>query len=215
MCCMQKVEFSDWATPIVPVLKPDGSVHICGDYKITINSALDVPEHRMPAADDLFTQLNEGEKFTKLDLSSAYQQVLLDEESRQYVTINTHLGLYRYTRLPFGVVSSPAIFQKIVDSVMSGLEGVGGILDDLIITGSNDERHLSNLESALERMSGMGIQLVKEKCLFMKPTVEYFAFVVDRDGIHPSPRKVQAIREVQVLENPTELKSFLGMVDYY
>ena len=167
---MQKVEFSAWATPIVPVLKPDGSVHICGDYKITINSALDVPEHRMPAADDLFTQLNEGEKFTKLDLSLTYQQVLLYEESRKYVTVNTHLGLYRYTRLPFGVASSPAIFQKIVDSVMSGLEGVGGILDDLIITGSNDERHLSNLESALERMSGMGIQLMKEKCLFMKPT---------------------------------------------
>ena len=207
------MECSDWATPIVPVRKPDGSVHICGGYKITINSALDVPEHRMPTADDLFTQLNE--KFSKLDLSSAYQQVLLDEESRQYVTINTHLDLYRYTHLLFGVASSPAIFQKIVDSVMSGLEGVGGILDDLIITGSNDERHLSNLESALERMSGMGIQLMKEKCLFMKPTAEYFAFVVDRDGIHPSPRKVQAIREVQVLENPTELKSFLGMVDYY
>ena len=72
----------------------------------------DVPEHRMPAADDLFTQLNEGEKFTKLDLSSAYQQVLLDEESRQYVTINTHLGLYRYTRLPFGVPQVLPYFRR-------------------------------------------------------------------------------------------------------
>ena len=212
---LEKVEFSDWTTPIVHVLKPDGSVRICRDYKVTINPALDVPEHPLPTADDLFTQLNGGEKFTKLDLSSAYQQVLLDEESRQYVTINTHLGLYRYTRLPFGVASSPAIFQKIMDSVMSGLQGVGGILDDLIITGSNDERHLSNLESAFERISVMGIKLKKEKCVFMKPTVEYFAFVVDRDGIHPSLRKVQAIHEVQVPENPTELKSFLGMVDYY
>ena len=77
---LEKVEFSDWATPIVPVLKPDGSVRICGDYKVTINPVLDVPEHPMPTADDLFTQLNGGEKFTKLDLSSAYQQVLLDEE---------------------------------------------------------------------------------------------------------------------------------------
>ena len=111
---LEKVEFSDWATPIVPVLKPDGSVRICGDYKVTINPALDVPEHPMPTADDLFTQLNGAENFTKLDLSSAYQQVLLDEESRQYVTINTHLGLYRYTRLPFGVASNPAIFQKIM-----------------------------------------------------------------------------------------------------
>ena len=74
---------------------------------------------------------------------------------------------------------------------------------------------MSNLESALERMSGMGIKLKKEKCVFMKPTVEYLAFVVNRDGIHPSPRKVQAIRELLVPENPTELKSFLGKVNYY
>ncbi|PFX15928.1 Uncharacterized protein K02A2.6 [Stylophora pistillata] len=79
---LQKVEFSDWATPIVPVLKPDGTVRICGDYKVTINPTLDVPEYPMPTAEELFTQLNGGQSFSKLDLSSAYQQVLLDEESR-------------------------------------------------------------------------------------------------------------------------------------
>ena len=134
--------------------------------------------------------------------------MLLDEESRQYLTINTNRGLYRYTCLPFDVTSSHTTFQKTMVSVMSGLQGFGGILDDLIITGSNNERHLSNLESALERMRGTGIKLKKE-------TVEYFAFVVDHDGIHRSPCKVQAIREVQVPDNPTELKSFLGMVNYY
>ena len=122
-----------------------------------------------------------------MDLSSAYQEVLLQEESRQYVAINTHHGLYRYTSPPFGVSSSPHIFYKIMDSVVSGLQGVGEILDDLILTGYNDKRHLSNLESVLERMSGIGIKLKKEKCIFMKPTVEYFAFVVNRQGIHAWP----------------------------
>ena len=89
---VEKVECSDWATPIVPVLKPDGSVRICGDYKVTINPCLEVPEYPMPTAEERFTRLNCGEKFSKLDLSSAYQQVILDEESRQYVTINTHMG---------------------------------------------------------------------------------------------------------------------------
>ena len=165
----------------------------------------------MPTAEELFTQLNGGEKFSKLDLSSAYQQVLLDEESKQYVTINTHLGLFRYTRLPFGVAASPAIFQQTMDSIMSGLNGVG----DLIVTGSNDEEHFRNLESTLKRLHSMGVKLKKSKCVFMKPSVEYFAFVVDRHGIHPSPRKVQAIQVVPVPENPTELKSFLGLVNYY
>ena len=169
----------------------------------------------MPTAEELFTQLNGGEKFSKLDLSSAYQQELLDEESKQYVTINTHLGLFRYTRLPFGVAASPAIFQQTMDSIMSGLNGVGGILDVLIVMGSNDEEHFRNLESTLKRLHSMGVKLKQSKCVFMKPSVEYFAFVVDRHGIHPSPCKVKAIQEVPVPENPTELKSFLGLVNYY
>ena len=129
------------------MLKPDESVRICGDYKVTINPCLEVPEYPLPTAEELFTRLNGGEKFSKLDLSSAYQQVILDEESRQYVTINTHMGLYRYTRLPFGVAASSAIFQKTMDVVMSGLNGVGGILDDLIVTGKTDDEHLHNLEA--------------------------------------------------------------------
>ena len=102
---LEKVEFSDWASPIVPVLKPGGSVRICGDYKVTKNPVLDVPEHPMPTVDDLFTQLNGGEKYTKLDLSSAYQQVLLDEESRQFVTINMHLSCSDTPACPFCVAS--------------------------------------------------------------------------------------------------------------
>ena len=92
--CWEKVDFSDWATPIVPVLKPDGTVRICGDYKVMINPVLEVLEYPMPTAEELLPHLNDGERFTKLDLSPAYQQVLLDEESRQYVTIDTHLGLF-------------------------------------------------------------------------------------------------------------------------
>ncbi|CAC5359992.1 unnamed protein product [Mytilus coruscus] len=82
----------------------------------------------------LISRLNGGKKFSKLDLSQAYQQLLLCENSRNLVTINTHLGLYRYTRLPFGAASSPAIFQEFMDKVLEGLDGVGCILDDLIIT---------------------------------------------------------------------------------
>lgn len=111
----------------------------------------------MPTANDTYHPVTGGEKVTKLDLSSAYQQVLLEEESRQYLTINTHLGLFRYTHLPFGVASSPAIFQKILDSIMNGLQGVGGISDDIHIIGSNDETHFCNLEGALERIRSMGV----------------------------------------------------------
>ena len=122
-----------------PVRKPDGTVRICGDFKVTINPYLDVPEYPMPTPEELFTKLNGCELFTKLDLSHAYQQVVLDEKSQPYVTINAHLGLYRYTRLPFGVAAAPAIFQQIIDKLLDGLTQTCGILDDLIVTGQNDE----------------------------------------------------------------------------
>ena len=212
---LEKVEFSDCATPIVLVLKPDGTVRTCCDYNVTINPAMDVPKYPMPTVEELFTPLNGGEKFSKLDLSSAYQQVLLDEESKQYVTINTHLGLFRDTRLPFGRAANPAIFKQTMDSIMGGLNGIGGILHDLIVTGSNDVEYLCNLENTLKRFDSMGVKLKGLKCVFMKTLCKYFAFVVGRHGIHPSPRKLQAIQEFPEPQNGTELKTFLGLVNYH
>lgn len=107
---IEKVQYSDWAAPIVPVPKGDGDIRICGDYKVTMNPILKVDQYPVPTAEDLFATLAGGQTFTKLDLSHAYQQVLLDPESRKYVTINTHKGLYQYTRLPFGIASAPAVF---------------------------------------------------------------------------------------------------------
>ena len=114
-----KVDHSDWASPIVPVPKKDGKYRICGDYKVTINQLMEVDQYPLPKPEDLFATLAGGKKFTKLDLSQAYQQLTLDNESRKYVTINAHKGLYQYTRLPFGVASAPAIFQRLMDTIRS------------------------------------------------------------------------------------------------
>jgi hypothetical protein len=128
---LQKVECSDWAAPVIPALKADGSVRICGDFKVTVNPYLDIPGYPFPTSEELFTKLNGGEKFSELDLSQAYNQVVLDEESRKYVTINTHQGLYQYTCLLFGIESAPAIFQRTMDTILQGLDKVGYILDDI------------------------------------------------------------------------------------
>ena len=109
---IQPVQFADWAAPIVPVLKSDGHVRICGDYKITVNRAAKLEKYPLLRIEELFASLAHGKLFTKLDLSHAYLQVTLEEHSRQYVTIKTHKGLFEYTRLPFGVASAPSIFQR-------------------------------------------------------------------------------------------------------
>ena len=94
---LEKVSYSTWAATIVLVLMPDGTVRICGDYKVTVNNDLEVHQYRLPKNDELFANLNGGKKFSKSDLSHAYQQVLLDNQSRTCVTIITHQGLYMYT----------------------------------------------------------------------------------------------------------------------
>jgi len=149
---VERVEFSDWATPMVHVPKADGTTRSCGDYAVTVNPQLNVPRYPIPLPEDVFVKLRGGKRFTKLDLKSAYQQLPLDPESQQYVTINTHRGLYRYKRLPFGIASSPAICQRTMDIILQGLENVASIQDDILITGKDDEQHIMNLNLVLKRL---------------------------------------------------------------
>lgn len=118
---LEKVNYSEWATPIVAVPKPDGRFRICGDFKVTVNQALHVDQYPLPKVEDLFATLAGGRKFTKLDLSQAYLQLELHPDSMKYCTVNTHQGLYQFTRLPFGIASAPALFQKVMDSILQGV----------------------------------------------------------------------------------------------
>ena len=149
---VEKVEFSEWATPMVHVPKTDGTTRSCGDYAVTVNPQLNVPRYPIPLPEDVFMKLRGGKRFTKLDLKSEYQQLPLDPDSQQYVTINTHRGLYRYKRLPFGIASSPAIFQRTMDIILQGLDHVTSIQDDILITGKDDEEHITNLNLVLNRL---------------------------------------------------------------
>ena len=112
---------SEWAAPIVPVLKKDGTVRICGDYKLTVNQAAKTDSYPLPKINDLFASLAGGQKFSKLDLANAYLQIPLDEASQKLVTINTHKGLYKYNRLPFGIAAAPSIFQRTMENILQGL----------------------------------------------------------------------------------------------
>ena len=153
---LRKAKFSDWATPIVPVAKSNGAVRICGDPQ------LQTEEYPLPRIDDIFAKLTGRQKFTKIDLRQAYHQMEVEEESQEYLTINTHQGLYRYNRLVFGITSAPAIWQRSMDQILEGVEGTSCILDDMIITGKDDKEHLENLEEVLKRLQASGLRTNRE-----------------------------------------------------
>ena len=106
----------------------------------------------IPKIEDLFTTLAHGKTFTKLDISQAYQQVLLEEESKKYVVVNTHRGLLHYNKLPFGISSAPGIFQRVMECLLRGIPGVIVYLDDILITGSSIEEHLATLEKVFQTL---------------------------------------------------------------
>ena len=212
---IERVDFSEWAAPIVPVVKRDGTIRICGDYKLTVNQAACVDAYPLPRVDDLFASLAGGTSFTKLDLAHAYNQLLLDEESRSYVTIITLKGLYRYTRLPFGVAAAPAIFQRTMEAILRDLPHVCVYLDDILVTGESEAAHLRNLAAVLQRLESAGIHLKQAKCAFMMPEVEYLGHCISGKGLQPLASKIQAITDAPMPTNVSQLKSFLGMLTYY
>ncbi|XP_046389461.1 uncharacterized protein K02A2.6-like [Ischnura elegans] len=147
--CITKVDTynNEWGTPLVPVLKPNFNVRLCADYKVTINRYLDDVNHVMPRVEEIFQAVQGGKKFSKLDMSNAYNQLELGEETKPLLAWSTHKGIYIPNRLPFGVKPACAIFQKELEKVLQGLDGVKNFLDDVIVTGKSDEEHLHNLRS--------------------------------------------------------------------
>ena len=211
----EAVDYSDWAAPVVPVLKTDGTIRLCGDYKVTINQACKVDPYPLPRIEDIFAELRGGEEFTKIDLHKAYSQIPVDEEYQRYLIVNTHMGLFKVKRLSFGVNAVVGCFQRIITNVLKGLKGVIAYIDDILVTGSDSYEHLVNVELVLERLRQAGLQVNKDKCYFMQPSVEYLGHRIDAEGLHPIPTKVKAVKEAPTPANKTELRSFLGLINYY
>lgn len=127
--------------------------------------------------------------------------MVLDDASKELVTINTHRGLYRYNRLPYGVSSAPGIFQRTMESLLNGIPYTGILLDNILISGSTDEEHLQNLQEAMKRLSEAGLRLKKSKCHFMQPILKCLGYRIDETGIYPVEAKVKAVQEVPAPRN--------------
>ena len=212
---LSPVRHSEWATPIVPIIKPDGSVRICGDIKITVNPQLNIERYPQPRREDLFSELAHGESFSKVDLAQAYLQMEVEEGSRKYLTINTPRGLYQYNRLVFGIASAPAIFQRAIESILSDIPNVLVYQDDILVTGKNRDEHKASLSEVLERLQNHNLRVKLSKCKFFAPSITYLGHKIDTNGVSTIENKVQGIKDAPAPKNVSDLRSFLGTVNYY
>ncbi|XP_045778737.1 uncharacterized protein K02A2.6-like isoform X1 [Maniola jurtina] len=211
---IEPVDCSDWASPLVPVNKADGSLRICADYKATVNPVLLVDRYPLPRIDDLIVRLSGSNYFSKIDLSQAYNQIELDD-SKNITVINTHRGLYRYNRLVYGLASSAGIFQRIMSNLLQDIPNVEVFLDDVVIGGKNRQEHLRAVESVFSRLHRYGLKLKSNKCVFLVDEIKYLGYVLNKEGIKTDPDKIEAITKIPRPSNVTELRSFLGLVNFY
>ena len=214
---LHEIDHSEWASPAVHVPKSDQSIRVCGDYK-AVNELIENDGYKLPTAQDLFTKLvEEGSPkvFSVLDLSGAFNQLFLDEESAKLLVINTHRGLLATKRLCFGVKTAPSIFQATMDKILSGVSNVVCFIDDVLIATDDVDQHMSVLKEVFARFEKFNVRLNKDKCRFLKSEVRFLGHMLSAKGVSPVDDKVRAIKEVPRPTNVSELKSFVGMLNYY
>ena len=169
---------SPWASPVVLVAKKDGSTHFCADYR-HLNSVTKTDVFPLPRVDDSLDLLSNSQYFTTLDLAASYWQVLVDPKSHKKTAFVTHSGLFEFSVMPFGLKNVPVTFQRLMETVLSGL--ICNIcldyLDDIVVTGRTFAEHLQNLRKVFVRLRDANLRLKPLKCHLAMKKVEYLVFM--------------------------------------
>lgn len=208
---------SPWSSPIVMVPKKDGSWRFCVDYR-KLNSVTTRDAYPLPYVSNILDKLRDARYLSSLDIKSAYFQVPLEESSKEKTAFTVpSRGLYQFKRLPFGLHNAPATWQRLIDRVLGmDLEPYLFVyLDDVIIVTQNFEKHIEVLTEVFSRLSSAGLTLNREKCQFCRTELRYLGYVVDQNGLHVDPEKINAILRIPTPGKVTEVRSIVGTASWY
>ena len=212
---LKKVNRSEWAAPTFIIPKKDGTVRFISDFR-ELNKRIKRKPYPIPKIQDMLLNLDGFQHATSLDLNMGYYHIELNPDSKKLCTIVLPFGKYEYQRLPMGLCNSPDIFQEKMSDLMQGLEFVRIYLDDLLcLTSTTYEDHLHKLEQIFQRIQKAGLKVNANKSFFAKGELEYLGYWITRDGIQPLPKKVEAMLRIAEPRTRKELRSFIGLVNYY
>ena len=209
------VEASAWATPIVTPLKSNGKPRVCGDYRVTINKGIKQAASTTCDVEDMFSDLSGSVYFSKCDLTHAFLQIPLSDDSKPLTTITTPWGLFQFNFLPFGVSVSPAVFQRTIDRILAGLRGVRAYQDDILVFGKTQAEHNDNLRKLLQRLVHFNVTINASKSIFLAKKIPYLGYCIDGRGITVDKERIKPILQSPKPKTRSELRSFLGFAQYF
>ena len=194
--------------------KGDGSLRPVWDYRL-LNDKPELDLYNLPHLRD-FQPLIAGSKlFSKVDLRKAFHLICIDKRDQHKTCVATQWGMFNFKRLSMGMRNSAKAFQRLVDSVLNGLEGTFCYLDDILIFSKDKKTHLETLDKLFSRLAKAGLTVATSKCKFGQESLEYLGYVVSHEGISPMPRKVAALQNFPAPTKQKELLGFLGAINYY
>ena len=212
---LEEVYESPWGTPVFIIPKSNGTVRFLTNFR-KVNGQIVRKPYPLPRIADTLQQL-EGFKYASaIDLNMGYYTIPLAECSKDITTIVTEFGKFRYKALPMGMNISADVFQAKIYDLLGDIEGVKAYIDDIlcIVKGSFVD-HIEQLREVFRRCRNAGLKLNAEKCSFGLKEIKYLGYIISQEGLKPDPKKIQGITDLQKPRTAKEMKSLIGMVQYY
>ena len=204
---------SPWAAPLHVVTKKDGTFRPCGDFR-RLNEITVHDSYPMPLIGDALSRLNKAVIFSTLDLAKAYHQIPVLPSDVPKTAVITPFGLFEYISMPFGLRNAAQTFQRYIDSLLSKTHFAIAYIDDLVIGSASVEEHHTHITHVLDILNQHNLQLNLSKCNFFQTEVQFLGHLISKDGIRPLPSRLSTIRDFPRPKTVTELRSFIGTVNY-
>ena len=206
---------SPWAAPIVLVAKKDGSTRMCVDYR-KLNAITQADPYPLPRIEELIDGIGQSTFITTLDLTKGYYQVPMEQASKDKTAFVTPFGKYQFRTMPFGLISAPSTFQRLMDEVLRELYPFAvAYLDDILIHSATWEDHLGHLSRVLQRIRQAGLRIKARKCNFAVNECKYLGHIVGKGRIRPMQCKVDAVQAFTQPTTKKQVRAFTGLCGYY
>lgn len=212
---------SPWCSPILLVpKKPDASGkrawRLCIDFR-NINEKTIMDAYPLPLISELLDSLGRATVYSSLDLDRAYWQIRMDPEDQEKTAFKANGRLYEWLRMPMGVKGAAPTFQRMMNNVLTGLQGEICLvyIDDIIVYGSSLNDHNEKLRTVLKRLIDYKLKIKPEKCQFLRKEISFLGHVVSKAGLKPDPKKIEAVLKYPIPRTQKEIKSLLGLFSYY